>query len=414
MEKNQSKIYLDYAATTPLASEVFEEMEPYFGEKYGNASSIHQFGQEAQAGVIKARHQVADFLNAQAEEIIFTSGATEGNNTVVKGIGGSKKLAEILGGKPHIIVTKIEHECVVASSERLEHEGTAEVTFLSVDREGMIDLDELRYNIKPNTVLVSVMYANNEIGTIEPIAEIGRLIKKINENRKNRIYFHTDGAQAINYLDCDVQKLGVDLMTLSAHKIYGPKGVGALYVRKGTPLVRLMDGGEQEFKLRAGTHNSPGIVGMGAAIAVVKNYRDGKTKKLRERLIEGILEKVSGAYLNGARHERLDNNVNFRFEGVEGESIIIALDLEGIAVSTGSACAARSLSPSHVLLALGLNHLQTHSSVRFSLGRYTTEKDIDRVLEVLPGIMAKLRNISGNLESSVSPERGKLPKDFGC
>ena len=426
MDKNNSKIYLDYAATTPLDEEVFEIMKPYFGEKYGNASSIHQFGQEAAQGVVKARHQVSDFLNAQADEIIFTSGATEGNNTVIKGIGGSKQIADQLGGplrraedeasKPHIIVSKIEHECIVAASERLEHEGVAEVTFLPVSREGLVGMEEVRKNIKPSTVLVSIMYVNNETGTIEPIAQIGQLLKEINKDRKNRIYFHTDAAQAINYLDCDVQKLSVDLMTLSAHKFYGPKGMGALYMRKGTPLARFMDGGEQEFKMRAGTHNSPGIVGMGAAIEKTKNQRP-KTKdieRLRDRFIDGVLKGVSGAFLNGSREKRVANNANFRFEGVEGESIVIALDLEGIAVSTGSACAARSLSPSHVLLALGLNHLETHSSVRFSLGRYTTEQEIDKVVAVLPKIIEKLRNISGNLEGSMTVERGQLPKDFGC
>jgi len=413
-QKKGAGIYLDYAATTPLDSEVFEVMKPYFYVKYGNASSIHQFGQESQEGVIKARHQVADFLGCQAEEIIFTSGATEGNNTVIKGIGGNKKLADLIGAKPHIIISKIEHECIMASSERLEQEGAAEVSYLPVSREGLIDIDELRNNIKPNTVLVSIMYVNNEIGTIQPIEEIGRLLKEINKNRKNRIYFHTDAAQAINYLDCNVQKLGVDLMTLSAHKFYGPKGAGALYVRQGTPLARFMNGGEQEFKLRAGTHNSPGIVGLGAAIAKVLNQRSNETKKLRDKLIDGVLDRISGVRLNGSRQERVDNNANFRFEGVEGESIVIALDLEGIAVSTGSACAARSLSPSHVLLALGLNHLETHSSVRFSLGRNTTQKEIDRVLDVLPKIIEKLRNISGNLETTVPVERGKLPKDFGC
>jgi len=410
------KTYLDYAATTPLDPEIFEAMKPYFSEKYGNASSVHQFGQEAQQGVIKARHQVADFLGCEAEEIIFTSGATEGNNTAIKGIGGSKKIAQELGDKPHIIISKIEHECILSSSERLEHEGVVEVTFLPVSRDGLVDLEELRAKIKPNTVLISVMYVNNEIGTIQPIEEIGRLLKEINKDRKNRIYFHTDAAQAINYLDCDVQKLGVDLMTLSAHKIYGPKGVGALFVRKGTPLARFMDGGEQEFKLRAGTHNSPGIVGLGAAIEKSKNQKAKikETERLRDKFIEGVLSSISHAFLNGSREQRVANNANFRFEGVEGESIVVALDLEGIGVSTGSACAARSLSPSHVLLALGLNHLETHSSVRFSLGRYTTEKEIDRVLEVLPRVIEKLRNISGNLESSVSAERGQLPKDFGC
>ncbi len=412
----KDKIYLDYAATTPLDSEVFEAMKPYFFEKYGNAASIHQFGQEAQAGVIKARHQVADFLNCQAEEIIFTSGATEGNNTVIKGIGGNKKIAESLNGQPHIIVSKIEHECILGASERLEKDGVAQVSYLPPDRDGLVNLEELRTLIKPNTVLISILYANNEIGTIQPIAEIGKLTKELNQNRKNKIYFHTDAAQAVNYLDCDVQKLGVDLMTLSAHKIYGPKGVGALFVRQGTLLARLMDGGEQEFKLRAGTHNTPGIVGLGAAIEKIKNQKSKikDTEKLRDKLIDRVLTKISHAFLNGSREHRLPNNANFRFEGVEGEAIVVALDLEGMAVSTGSACAARSLEPSHVLLAIGLNALETHSSVRFSLGRYTSESEIDRVLTVLPEIIERLRNISGNLKGEGLVERAELPKDFGC
>ncbi len=414
MDEKQEKIYLDYAATTPLDSEVFEAMKPYFSEKFGNASSIHQFGQEAQAGIIEARHQVADFLNCQAEEVVFTSGATEGNNTVIKGIGGSKKIADNLGAKPHIIVSKIEHECILGASERLEKDEMAEIDYLPVNRDGLADLAELRTKINPRTVLISIMYANNEIGTIQPIAEIGKLIKELNQGRKNRIYFHTDAAQAVNYLDCDVQKLGVDLMTLSAHKIYGPKGVGALFVRKGTPLERLLDGGEQEFKLRAGTHNTPGIVGMGAAIAKVKNekLKIKKLEELRNKLIDGALKNITGVFLNGSREQRLPNNANLRFDGIEGESIMVALDFEGIAVSTGSACAARSLEPSHVLMALGLSHLETHSSVRFSLGRNTNDEEIDKVLAVLPGIIERLRNISGNLK--ISAEQKKLPKDFGC
>ena len=410
------KIYLDYAATTPLDSEVFKAMKPYFSEKYGNASSIHQFGQEAQEGIIKARHQVADFLNCQAEEIIFTSGATEGNNAVIKGIGGNKKLARETGAKPLIIVSKIEHECVLAASDRLEKDGVAEVGYLPVDREGLVNLAELRTLIQPNTVLISVMYANNEIGTIQPIAEIGQMLQELNQNRKNKIYFHTDAAQAVNYLDCDVQKLGVDLMTLSAHKICGPKGVGALFVRKDTPLERFMDGGEQEFKLRAGTHNTPGIVGLGAAISKIKNekLKIKNIERLRDRLIDGILKSISAAFLNGSREHRLPNNANFRFDGVEGESLVVALDLEGIAISTGSACAARSLEPSHVLIAIGLNSLETHSSVRFSLGRYTTGQEIDSVLAVLPKIIERLRNISGNLKGEGLVERAELPKDFGC
>jgi len=263
------------------------------------------------------------------------------------------------------------------------------------------------------------MYANNEIGTVQPIAAIGQLLKKINQSRANKIYFHTDAVQAINYLDCDVQKLGVDYLTMSAHKFYGPKGVGAMFVRQGAPFVRLLDGGEQEFKMRAGTHNTPGIIGLGAAINQISaqggSASGGKNlESLRDKLIDGIQQKISHAFLNGSRENRLPNNVNFCFEGVEGEAMVIALDMEGIAASTGSACAAKSLEPSHVLLALGLKPLEAHSSIRFSLGRYTIAKEIDKVLEILPKVIGRLRNISGNLSSGETPERGKLPDDFGC
>ena len=408
MSENNPKIYLDYAATTPLDEEVFLAMKTYFLEKFGNASSIHQFGQEAAEAVVEVRHTMAKFLNCEPSEVIFTGGATEGNNSVIKSFGAASK--------PHIIISSIEHDCVLASSERLEKEGLAEITKLPVDHEGIMEIEELKKAIKENTVLISIMYANNEIGTIQPIAAIGKFLKEINQNRQNKIYFHTDAAQAVNYLDCDVQKLGVDLMTLSAHKIYGPKGVGALFVRHKTPFKRFMDGGEQEFKMRAGTHNTPGIVGLGAAIREIKNYelRIKKISELRDKLIKGVMDKISGTALNGSWEKRLPNNVNFRFEGVEGEAMLVALDMEGIAASTGSACAAKSLSPSHVLLAMGLNHLQAHGSLRFSLGRYSTEKEIDKVLEVLPGIIEKLRAISGNFKSTIPVERGKLPDDFGC
>lgn len=413
MAEIKQKIYLDYAATTPVDEEVFLAMKPYFNEKFGNASSIHQFGQETAQAVVEARHAVAEFLNCQPSEVIFTSGATEGNNAVIKSFG-----QKIGGQKPHLIISSIEHDCILASSERLEKEGLAEITKLPVDREGIVEIEELKKAVKENTVLVSIMYVNNEIGTIQPIEEIGKLIKELNKNRRNKIYFHTDAAQAVNYLNCDTQKLGVDFMTLSAHKIYGPKGVGALFVHQNTPFLRFMDGGEQEFKLRAGTHNTPGIVGLGAAIKKIfakgESAPAGKsTKDLRDKLIKGVFDKISGAALNGSWEKRLPNNANFRFEGVEGEALLMSLDIEGIAASTGSACAAKSLSPSHVLLAMGLNHLQTHSSLRFSLGRGTSEAEIDKVLEILPGIVERLRAISGNFKGS-PVESGKLPKDFGC
>jgi len=416
MNEKNNRIYLDYAATTPVDGAVFEVMRPYFFEKYGNASSVHQFGQEAAAAVVRARYQVAEFLNCQPGEVVFNSGATEGNNTIIKGLGASRSLAKKVGGKVHLIVSAIEHECVKAAAEFLETQEIAEVTFLPVNKDGLVGISELEKSIKPNTVLISIMYANNEIGTIQPIAEISELIKKVNQNRENKIAFHTDAVQGINYLDCDVQKLGIDFLTLSGHKFYGPKGVGVLYVRSGAKFDKFMHGGEQEFHLRSGTHNTPGIVGLGEAISLIKknSAHNKELQSLRDKLISGIQQKISHAFLNGPVDNRLTNNVNFRFEGVEGEAILVSLDLEGVGVSTGSACAAKSLEPSYVLLALGLNHLDAHSSIRFSLGRYTTGAEIDRVLEVLPPIIERLRGISGNIKGDRLVERGELPKDFGC
>ncbi len=416
------KIYLDNAATTMLDSEVFEAMRPYFSEKYGNASSLHLFGQEAQQGAVLARQSVANFLGCEAKEIIFNSGATEGNNSVIKAFGFSKKLAQEYKGKIHIITTSIEHECVLEAVKFLARENFIEATFLPVGREGIVNAQVLEKAIKPNTALVSVMYANNEIGAIQPLFEIGQLLKKINQGRTHKIYFHTDAVQAINYLSCDVKDLGVDYLTLSAHKFYGPKGVGALFIKDGAFFEKFFHGGEQEFKRRAGTHNTPGIVGLGAAIEKVKSSAYAKAsadkqkskneiiKDLKEKLIDGVLKNIKGSALNGAREKSLPNIANFRFAGVEGEAILIALDLEGIAVSTGSACAAKSLEPSHVLRALGLEPLEAHSAIRFSLGRQTTEAEIDKVLEVLPGIVERLRGISGETVN----RKEKLLKDLGC
>jgi len=355
---------------------------------------------------------VADFLGCEPKEIIFNSGATEGNNTVIKGFGLSKKLAQELGGKVHIITTAIEHECVLESVKFLEKEGYIEATFLPVDREGIVNVQEIERAIRSNTALVSVMYANNEVGTIQPIAEIGKLLKRANQDRSNKIYFHTDAVQAINYLPCKVDELGVDYLTLSGHKFYGPKGVGVLYIRPSSFFTKYFHGGEQEFKMRAGTHNTPGIVGLGAAIETINNQQStiNNIENLRDKLIEGVLKNISGSALNGSRANRLSNNANFRFERAEGEAILIALDLEGIAVSTGSACASKSLEPSHVLMAMGFEFLEAHSAVRFSLGRFTEEKDIDKVLSVLPGIVERLRGITGNATN----RKGKLLKDLGC
>jgi len=400
---SKKKIYLDYAATTPVDEEVFEAMKPYFCEKFGNPSSSHQFGKETREAVEAARKQVADFLRCKPEEIIFTSGATESNNLAIKGVTaksiGQKKSGA--GFVPHVITSSVEHSCVLNACKALEDDKLAEVTYLSVNKEGLVEIEEIERAVKSRTVLVSIMYANNEIGTVQPIEEIGNLIKRLNGSRggerSSRIYFHTDAVQAINYLDCDVNTLGVDLLSISAHKFYGPKGVGALFIKEGTSIARIQDGGGQEFGMRPGTHNVPGIVGLGEAITKIKNNEsvNENIERLSDKLIDGILKSVPNSKLNGSCKKRLPNNVNISFPGAEGEAILLALSFEGVAVSTGSACASSDLRPSHVLVALGLGPEDYHSSVRFTLGKYTTEEEIGRVLTVLPGIIERLRKISG-------------------
>jgi len=396
---DKKKIYMDYAATTPVTPDVLQDMLPYFTEHFGNPSSIHQFGENAQSGVIKARRQVADFLGSSPAEILFTSGATEGNNMVIKGIAMSKKIREKCGGNPHIIVSEIEHSCVLASAKRVMEDGLAEVSFIPVGKDGRVNVETIKNLIRPETALISVMYANNETGVIQPIKKIGALIAELNADNKNKIFFHTDAVQAINYLDCNVGNLGVDMLTISAHKIYGPKGVGALYIKKGTPLARLVDGGGQEFNLRAGTLNVAGIVGLGSAISKINEFiiENEELKKLRDKLIDRILASVPCSFLNGDRECRLPNNANISFEGAEGEAILVMLSQQGVAVSTGSACASENLSPSHVLKAMGLTDYDTHSSIRFSLGRQTTEEEVDYVVSIMPGIIEKLRKMSGSL-----------------
>jgi len=396
------KIYLDYAASTPVDEEVLEEMIPYFSQKFGNPSSIHTFGQEAMEAVDKARQQVADFLGCGAGEIIFTSGATESNNLAIKGIIKATKNEKLKTKNfvPHIITSAIEHHCVLNTGKVVQREGS-ETTFLKVDKDGLVNLEDMKKAIKENTILVSIMYANNEVGTIEPIAEIGEIIKEINiEREKNKlpkIYFHTDAVQAANYLDCDVNKLGVDLLSLSGHKIYGPKGIGILYIRRGTKIKSIQQGGEQEYNLRAGTHNVPGIVGIGKAISLIPKHRKKMEdiRKLRDYLIDEILKNIPNTKLNGSREFRLPHNANFSFQGVEGESILMLLDQEGIAVSTGSACSSASLEPSHVLSAMGIPPEIAHASVRFTLGKDTTKEEIDFVLKVLIEKIKRLREISG-------------------
>jgi len=394
MRKREKRIYLDYAATTPLDKRVFQKMLPFLKDCFGNPSSIHSFGQQAKEAVDKARKKVAKFLNCSSSEIIFTGSATEANNLA---IFGTVKACQRNGiNHPHIITSQIEHHAILEPCHQLEKEGV-KVTYLPVNKEGIVKVEDVKKAICKNTVLVTIMYANNEIGTIQPIAEIGKLIRKLKtQNSKLKVFFHTDAVQAINYLDCDVQKLKVDLLTISAHKIYGPKGVGGLYIRKGTKIEPQILGGGHEGGLRSGTENVAGIVGLGEAIEIVKKERSKikKIKKLRDKLIDGILKQIPGSRLNGSRALRLPNNVNISIPGIEGESMVIALDEEGIACSTGSACSSGSLEPSHVLLSLGLPPQQAHSSLRLTLGKYTTEREIDKVLEILPKVVKRLKEIS--------------------
>lgn len=389
------RIYLDYGATTPVDKRVLKAMLPYFSEKYGNAMSLHSFGREAYEAVEKSRKQTADFFGASPAEIIFNSGATESNNLVIKGVLKAYWDNKEQKAKPHIITTAFEHHCVLDACAASEKEKLAEVTYIKPDDEGLIRVKDVKKAIKPNTILTSIMYVNNEIGTVQPIAEIGKMLKSVN----SKIIFHTDATQAINYLDCNVKKLNVDLLSMSAHKIYGPKGIGALYIKKGTPIMRIQDGGDQEANKRAGTHNVPGIVGLGEAIDQVKNEKL-KIKRLislRDSLIKKVLKEIPNSKLNGSKKFRSPNNANFTFNNIEGESLILMLDKEGVAASTGSACSTGSLQPSHVLLSIGLKPEEAHGSLRMTLGKYTTRKDINNVVEKLKNVISKIRKVSGDI-----------------
>ncbi|MEF8846812.1 MAG: cysteine desulfurase family protein [Candidatus Paceibacterota bacterium] len=377
---------MDFAATTPLDPAVLEQMQPYLKGKYGNASSIHSMGQEAKVAIDEARETVADLLNGSASEIVFTGSATEANNLAIKGLVNKFE-------KPHVITTEFEHHAVLHPIEKLEEEDLIEVTHLSIGDKGLISTEQVEEALKENTVLVSIMYANNEIGTIQPIKEIGELLKDKNKERDQKIFFHTDAVQAANYLNCDVQELNVDLLSLSAHKFYGPKGVGALYVDEDVNLEPIILGGGHESGLRSGTENVAGIVGMGAAIERITDDHK-RIKQLRNKLINGILNEISDVQLNGDREKRLPNNVNVSIKGIEGESIVISLDQKGIEASTGSACSTQSLKPSHVLTSLGLSPQEAHGSLRLTLGKYNNKQDIEKVLRVLPKVVKRLREIS--------------------
>jgi cysteine desulfurase len=384
------RIYLDYAATTPTHPEVVQAMLPYFTDVFGNPSSIYVCGQEAKGAIEEARVKVADFIGAQPEEIVFTSGGTEADNFALKGVAYAN---EAKGN--HIITTSIEHHAVLETCHFLVARGF-EVTVVPVDGNGMVDPEEVRQAVTPKTTIISVMQANNEIGTIQPIAEIARV------SREAGVYLHTDAVQTVGHIPIKVDELGIDLLAMSAHKLYGPKGVGALYVRKGTRLISFMHGGEQERGRRASTQNVPGIVGLSKAIEIAQREMDEEAERLarfRDKLIDGILQKIEDARLNGHPTRRLPNNVNVSISFAEGESMCLNLDFEGICCSTGSACTSSVTEPSHVLLALGLPPLQAHSSLRFSMGKWTTEEEIDRVLEILPRVVAKLRAMSPLLKS---------------
>ena len=392
--------YLDYAATTPTDSEVLAAMMPYFTEVFGNPSSVYSFAAKSRKAIDTARGQVARALNAEPDEIFFTGSGTEADNWALKGT-----MERLRSKGDHLITTKIEHHAILHTAEYLEKVEGFRVTYLPVDPDGRVRMEDLEAAMTDKTVLVSVMFANNEVGTIQPIGEIGSLC------RRRGILFHTDAVQAAAQLDIDVKALNIDMLSLSAHKMYGPKGVGAFYLRRGLRLENFVHGGGQEKGLRASTENLAGIVGLGVAIERLKAHLPKEKARLcalRDRLIDGVLSKIPDTKLNGARgDERLPNNTNFSFIGIEGETLLLDLDSKGISASTGSACSSASLEPSHVLLALGLSHEMAHGSLRMTLGRGTTGEQVDYVLDVLPEIVARRRSMSPLWEDFLKRRGGK-------
>ena len=377
-------VYMDHAATTYAAPEVVEAMLPYFSEKFGNPSSVYGIGQENKAAVDEARAKVAAAINAEPNEIYFTAGGTESDNWALKGVA----FANIRKGK-HIITTAVEHHAVLHAAEWLQSQGF-EVTYLPVDRYGMVSPADVEKAIRPDTILISVMYANNEVGTIQPIAEIGAIA------RAHGIYFHTDAVQAVGHVPIDVKVEHIDMLSLSGHKFYGPKGIGVLYIRRGVRIQNLLHGGAQESRHRAGTENVAGIVGLGAAIersVAAMPEESSRLTAMRDHMIRELL-KIPASHLNGHPTQRLPNNVNITFEYIEGEGILLLLNMFGICASTGSACNSASLEPSHVLTAMGVPHEIAHGSVRLTLGERNTEEDVSYVLEKLPEVVRKLRSMS--------------------
>ncbi len=403
-------IYFDNAATTPVNKNVLEVMLPYFCEIYGNASSLHSFGQEALKAVDEARAKVANFLGCETNEIIFTSGATEADNLAIMGVVFANNYLE---KKIHIITTEFEHPAVLETCKYLEKQGV-EVSYVKPGSDGVIKVEDIEKEIKDNTILISVMYVNNEIGTIQPIKEIGQLVKKINSERITRdpstssslrsdsarddtlrqIYFHTDAVQAALYCEMNVENLGVDLMAISGHKIYGPKGIGVLYIKKGTRLQKIQHGGHHEFNKRAGTLNTPLMVGMGKAVELIQTRDLNKIKFLRDYLWQELQKNIVDVSLNGSWEDRTPTNLNVSVQGVEGEALLLGLDMAGIAISTGSACSSGSLEPSHVLMSIGLSHEAAHGSLRITLGEENTKEEIDYFVQQLKQLAEKFRQMA--------------------
>lgn len=397
MEKR--RLYMDYSATTPVKKEVLDEMMPYLTDYFGNASSFHLFGRETKTALDKARKQIASLVNADPNEIFFTNGGTESDNWALQGAAFARK-----NKGNHIITSKIEHHAILHTCEYLEKVHGFEVTYLDVDADGIVDLEQLRREIKDTTILVSIMYANNEIGTIQPIKEITEIA------HAHGALMHTDAVQAAGNIPVDVKELGVDLMSMSGHKIYGPKGIGSLYMKKGVKIHNLIHGGAQERRKRAGTENIPAIVGYGKAAEMAKENMENhiaELTRLRNKLIEGVLERVPHTRLNGHRTNRLPGNANFSFEFIEGEGILLLLDQLGIAASSGSACTSGSLDPSHVLMSIGLTHEWAHGSLRLTVGDFTTDEDIDYILENLPGVIERLRSFSPLYQTYLKEQNNK-------
>jgi len=391
------RVYFDNNATTPLLPEVLEAMRPYFGEKFGNASSIHQQGQQARAAVERAREQVAELLNCRAAEIVFTSGGTEGDNLALFGMTAPGD---------HVITSSIEHHAVLNSCNRLEAMGCS-VTYLPVDGRGLVDPGDIRRALRPETKLISIMFANNETGVLQAIKEIGKIAAEAD------VYFHTDAVQAAGKVPIDVKEIGCDLLAISAHKFHGPQGTGALFVRKGTLLQPLFYGGRHERSRRAGTENVAGIVGLGKGAELARSgLTDGKVAKiaaLRDRLENTILENIDQVAVNGCGAPRTPNTANLSFDCIEGEAMVISLDLKGLSVSTGAACSSGAIEPSHVLTAMGLSPDRARGSIRFSLGKQNTDEDVDFALELVPEVLSRLREISPVYKkAAVSPQPSAL------